>query len=31
MTFRSVTHPQIATSPARLTPKFYLNKLHLYY
>jgi hypothetical protein len=24
MTFRSVTHPQIATSPARLTPKFLL-------
>jgi hypothetical protein len=31
MTFRSVTHPQIATSPARLTPKFYLNKLPLHY
>jgi hypothetical protein len=31
MTSHLVTHPQIATSPARLTPKFYLNKLPLHY
>jgi hypothetical protein len=31
MTFRSVTHPQIAMSLARLTSKFYFNKLPLRY
>jgi hypothetical protein len=31
MTFHSVTDPQIAIGQARLTSKFYLNKLSLRY